>query len=129
MRSCRYGFALLEAVVATAIVGFVSIAVLGMLSEQLHASRSVAPALYAAELGRTRLFALRMMPPARLRALPDSLSAGVEVTPTGEFFWQIAVGAVQNEPALLMSTVHVSGRGEFTASTYTFDATHVAATK
>ena len=69
------------------------------------------------------------MPPERLRSLPDSLLAGVEATPSGEFYWQATVEAVQDEPTLVATTVRVTGAGEFTASTYFFDAAHAASAK
>lgn len=129
MTTRRSGLALLEAVVAIAIVGFVSVAVLLTLSAQLQASREVGPALIAAEIGRARLMTLRLTPPELLQSLPDSLSAGAEVTRDGEFFWHATVDEVPGQPALVESTIRVTGAGQFVASTYFFRPTRDASTR
>jgi hypothetical protein len=126
MKPLRGGLALLEAVVATAIIGFVSVAVLMTLAEQLRASREVGPALLASEIGRGRLMKLRLTPSELLMSLPDSLLAGIEETPSGEFFWRTTVEDVPGQPALLESTVSVVGAGRFSVSTYFFKSEHAA---
>jgi type II secretory pathway pseudopilin PulG len=129
MKTHPRGLALLEAVIAVAIVGFVSVAILIALGQQLRAAREVQPALFAAELGRSRLLALRLTPPELLQSLPDSLVAGVEVTPAGAFYWQTKIETVSGQPALLESTVRVTGAGEFVASTFFFNAKDASLSK
>jgi type II secretion system protein I len=118
------GFALLEAVVATAIVSLVVLAVLAALGAQLRASQGIGPSLIAAEIGREKLMSLRLIPPELLRSLPDSLAAGVVDTPGGQYFWRTSSEEVADRRALLQMTVRVSGNGQFTASTYFFDPSH-----
>jgi type II secretory pathway pseudopilin PulG len=111
------GFALLEAVAAIAIIGIVALSTLELLRQQIESSQHIEPALIAAEVGRQKLMAARLANPRALGALPDSLTAGIVLDGSGQYFWRVTLDAYPNHQHLGLLSVEVRGPGAFEAKT------------
>jgi Tfp pilus assembly protein PilV len=109
--SNRQGFSLLEAVVAAAIVGLVSIAALGALAAELRVAGTARRALEEAALAQDRMAAMRVLPAATLRSLPDSLSRGAFPEPFARYRWEAAAREVRGEQGLVDVEVRVISDG------------------
>jgi prepilin-type N-terminal cleavage/methylation domain-containing protein len=103
----RAGFALLEAIVASAIVGLVAVAAYGAAAADLRAAHRAEVALRASALAEYRLATVALLDAAAVRALPDSLARGRFAAPFADAQWAASSAAVPGEPALVDVTVRV----------------------
>jgi prepilin-type N-terminal cleavage/methylation domain-containing protein len=83
----RAGFTLLEAAVAIAIVGIISIAALSAFSADLRAAQRAQELLPASALAQERMAALELADPTQLSTLPDSLLRGRFSAPFERYEW------------------------------------------
>ncbi len=86
--SPRRGFVLLEAVVALLVVGLAAAGALELIAAHLRAAARQPVLLTATALAQDRLAAIRLLDPAALRRLPDSVSGGEFPTPFAGFRWR-----------------------------------------
>lgn len=101
------GFTLLEVVVAFAIVGAVSVAVLSAVGGEIRAEARAQTAMTADALASDRLETLRLLPASELVRLPDSLAQGRFGEPHDNFTWSVRVEPVLGEPSLHRVRVEV----------------------
>ena len=107
----RDGFVLLEAVVALAVIGLFSIALLAALGAQVRAADRGSVLLVERALAEDRLMALQLLDYDGLAGLPDSLQQGRFAEPFDEFSWTAAAEPLDEEYDLISATVIVEGRG------------------
>jgi len=107
----RAGFSLLEAVVALAVLGAVSVAALAALGAQLRTSERAATALTAEALTDDRLARARLLDRDELAHLPDSLAAGRFDVPWDRFSWRIGSREVLDHTDVFEVTVAVRWEG------------------
>jgi prepilin-type N-terminal cleavage/methylation domain-containing protein len=100
MRS-RRGFTLLEAAMAMAIIGVITVTLFGALAADLRAAAKAKEILPAAALARERLAVLEVLNPRTLRMLPDSLSRGAFAAPYESYRWKESVTEVSTAPGLV----------------------------
>ena len=117
MRSCtrtRGGFVLMEAVVALAIIGLVSIALLATTAAQVRTADKASLLLTARTLADERMATLRMLSYDQLREVPDSLVTGTFPAPFENWSWRAEVVQInENEEYDLFSVgVAVDGFDE-----------------
>jgi prepilin-type N-terminal cleavage/methylation domain-containing protein len=113
----RRGFTLLEAAVAVAIVGMISVGALAAFSADLRAAQRSQEVLPASALAEERLAALELAEPTRLAMLPDSLKRGRFAPPFERYEWMATASPVRGERYLYDFTVRVqwdSGGAAFT---------------
>lgn len=103
----RAGFTLLEAAVAIAIIGIISIAALSAFSADLRAAQRVQELLPASALAEERMAALELADPTRLSMLPDSLLRGRFPAPFESYEWTASAAPVRGERWLYDFNVHV----------------------
>lgn len=103
----KRGFTVLEAAVAVAIVGMVSIGALAAFSGDLRAAQRAREVLPAAALAEERLAALELADPMRLAMLPDSLSRGRFPEPFNVYSWTASATPVRGERHLFDLAVRV----------------------
>ena len=108
----RHGFVLIEAVVALAIIGLVSIALLATTAAQVRTAGKAQRLLTARALAEERLAMLRTLHWQELRAVPDSLVAGTFPPPFETYTWQAEVTPAEGEYELYMATVIVDDGDE-----------------
>ena len=113
----RRGFTLLEAVVAMAIIGVISVGALAAFSADLRAADRAHRILPAAALAQERLATLEIKEPTMLDVLPDSLTRGRFDVPFEDYSWTAVVKRVRATPRLITLSVAVSWEnGSFTLS-------------
>lgn len=115
MRSCtdnRNGFALLEAVIALAVIGLVVIALMAATAGQDRTAGKVTLLLTARSLADERLATLRMLDNRALLDLPDSLAGGSFDPPFGAYSWTMRVVQVGSERDLFSAVVTVQTADE-----------------
>ena len=105
------GFTLLEALVAIMIVGLAAVAALETVGAELRTASRAKHALHAAALAEYRLETLRVLPPAELRSLPDSLDGGAFPAPLQRYRWTAATREVAGEPGLFDASVVIAWDG------------------
>jgi type II secretory pathway pseudopilin PulG len=105
----RGGFVLLEAVVALAILGVASIALLQVRAQQIHVATQARELLTTQALAEDRLSAIRLLDYAMLEDPPDSLSEGVFPPPFENFTWTAEIGLIEDEYDLFGVEVVVLG--------------------
>jgi prepilin-type N-terminal cleavage/methylation domain-containing protein len=103
----RAGFTLLEAAVAIAIVGIISIAALSAFSADLRAAQRAQELLPASALAQERMAALELADPTQLSTLPDSLLRGRFSAPFERYEWTAFAAPVRGERWLYDFNVHV----------------------
>jgi type II secretory pathway pseudopilin PulG len=108
----RGGFVLLEAVVALAIIGVVSIALLETTGTQLRAAGQAKTLLVARTLAEDRIAALQLLDYDGLQDPPDSLLAGTFGPPFEAYTWTSSVETMEDEYDLFGVQVTVEGNGE-----------------
>lgn len=114
----RRGFTLLEATVALAIVGTVSIGALEAFAAESRAARRARDAAPAEAVASERLAQLSLLDARSLQALPDSLSRGATPAGAREYRWTAAARPVVGEPDLFQLQVAVRwDSGEYTLAT------------
>jgi type II secretory pathway pseudopilin PulG len=109
--SSKRGFTVLEAAVAIAIVGMISIAALAAFSGDLRAAHRAGELLPAAALAEDRLASLELAPPAWLTMLPDSLARGRFAAPFAGHEWTASAKPVRGERHLYDLAVTVRWEG------------------
>ena len=126
--SRRRGFVLLEAVVALLVVGLAAAGSLELIAAHLRAAARQPVLLTATALAQDRLAAIRLLEPAALRRLPDSLASGRFPSPFEAFRWR-ATSAPSVEQNLYDVRVHITwADGGYTlASRQSASATAAAA--
>ena len=102
------GFALLEAVLALAILAVVTVAVLAHMGADMRTSARIRDVLPAVALAEHRLAVLELLPAAELEALPDSLSAGRFAPPLDRYAWSAMAEPMLGRPGLYEVVVEVS---------------------
>ncbi|MBI3567535.1 MAG: prepilin-type N-terminal cleavage/methylation domain-containing protein [Gemmatimonadetes bacterium] len=123
----RVGFTLLEAVVAMAIVGTVSIGALGALAAESRAAARARDTAPAAALARERVARLELVSRHTLAFLPDSLSHGEAAAGTQLYKWVATAKPVSQEHDLFDVAVEVQwAGGAFTLRTRTWRPPDVA---
>lgn len=110
--SRRAGFVLMEAVVALAIIGLVSIALLSATGAQLANANKANVLLTARSLAEDRLAALRLLDYDELKDPPDSLLEGTFLAPFESFSWTAVLEEMEDEYDLFGAEVVVTGLGE-----------------
>ena len=110
----RGGFVLMEAVVALAIIGLVSIALLATTAAQVRTADKASLLLTARTLADERMATLRMLSYDQLRDVPDSLITGKFPAPFENWSWRAEVVQIdENEEYDLFSVgVAVDGFDE-----------------
>lgn len=103
----RHGFTVLEAAVAVAIIGMISVGALAAFGADLRAAQRSQELLPAAALAEERLAALELAEPTRLAMLPDSLRRGRFTAPFERYEWTASATPVRGERALYDFTVRV----------------------
>jgi type II secretory pathway pseudopilin PulG len=103
----RAGFALMEAVMALAIIGMVAIGLLGATAAQVRTADKAALLVTARALAEDRMAMLRTLDWDGLGAVPDSLAAGVFPPPLESFGWTARVDPVRDEYDLFAAEVVV----------------------
>lgn len=109
----RDGFALLEAIVALAIIGTFAVAVLATLATQVRAADRAAALLVAQALAEDRQMAIELLDYDDLESLPDSLAAGIFPPPFDVYSWTARVEPVEDEEGLFATEIVVTD-GTFT---------------
>ena len=110
--SNRTGFVLLEAVVALAIVGLFSIALIAMVGRQVRTADQGSVLMIGQALADDRLATIKFLDAEALEDVPDSLRAGAFPPPFEDFEWNATVTPVQDEYDLFSVEIVVNGRGE-----------------
>ena len=111
----RRGFTVLEAAVAVAIIGMISIGALAAFSADLRAAQRAQDLLPASALAEERLAALELADPTRLAMLPDSLTRGRFGPPFERYEWTASARPVRGERSLYDFAVRVRWEtGEYT---------------
>lgn len=87
----RRGFFLLEAAVALLVIGLVAGAALELHATQLRAAARGPQLVTAVTLAGDRLAVVRLLEPAQLARIPDSLARGRFSAPFAGFRWQTSV--------------------------------------
>ena len=109
MRKAAAGFVLLEAVVALAILGVASIALLQVRSQQIRVASQARELLTAQALAEDRVSAIRLLNYELLADPPDSLMEGVFPVPFQSFSWTAEVALIEDEYDLFGVEVVVLG--------------------
>jgi hypothetical protein len=109
MRKATTGFVLLEAVVALAILGVASIALLQVRSQQIRVASQARELLTAQALAEDRVSAIRLLNYELLAEPPDSLMEGVFPDPFEDFAWTAEVALIEDEYDLFGVEVVVIG--------------------
>ena len=104
----RAGFALLEAIVAAAVVGMVAVGAFGAAAADLRAARQANAALRAEALAEYRVATLALLDAAAVRALPDTLARGRFAPPFDDAQWTAATAVIPAEPSLVDVAVRVA---------------------
>jgi type II secretory pathway pseudopilin PulG len=107
-RRNREGFALLEAVVALAIVGLAAVTMLTTLAAELRAAGRAREALESHALAEAKLASLRLLPRDELHPLVDSLRGGRFDAPFGQYRWEASSRQVAGQRDLFEATVAVA---------------------
>lgn len=107
----RGGFTLIEAAVALAILGTVSVWLLADFGAQLRAMDRGGEALVASALARDRMDAVRLAPPEDRLPLVDSLREGRFPPPLEDFTWRASTRSAVVDGDLVEVRVEVEGRG------------------
>ena len=103
----RCGFTVLEAAVAVAIIGMISISALAAFSAALRVSQRSQELLPAAALAEERLAAVELAEPTRLAMLPDSMTRGRFRAPFERYEWTATARRVRGERSLYDFVVRV----------------------
>ena len=107
----RRGFTLLEAAVAMAIVGMISVGALSAFGADLRAAQRAQEMLPAAALAEERLAVLELADPSWLAMLPDSLARGRYAPPFERYEWTATAVPVRGERSLYEFAVRVRWDG------------------
>ena len=103
----RAGFSLLEAVVALAVLGAVSVSALAAFGAQLRTSERATAALTADALAEDRLARVRVLEREDVAHLPDSLAGGRFDAPWERFTWRMGSREVLDRPDVFEVTTAV----------------------
>ena len=103
------GFVLLEAVVALAILGVASIALLQVRAQQIRVASQARELLTAQALAEDRISAIRLLDYELLADPPDSLLEGAFPVPFEAFSWTAEVALIEDEYDLFGVEVVVLG--------------------
>jgi type II secretory pathway pseudopilin PulG len=106
------GFALLEAVIALAIIGVVAVGVLASTAGQVRSADKAGGLVVARALAEDRTTAFRLLGYEELRRPADSLLAGRFSPPFDEYSWTARVVETEGENDLFTIDVVTEGRGE-----------------
>ncbi len=107
----RRGFTLLEALIAVVIVGLAGVAALETVGAELRTAARARHAHHAAALAEYRLETLRVLSPAELRSIPDSLAGGAFAPPLERYRWTASAREVPGEAGLYDARVVVRWSG------------------
>jgi prepilin-type N-terminal cleavage/methylation domain-containing protein len=107
----RQGFSLLEAVVATAIIGVTAAAAMGALAAEVRGADSARRALESAALAQHRLAVMQLLPAEVLRSLPDSLSRGGFPAGFERYGWEASAREVRAEDGMVELAVEIHSDG------------------
>jgi len=111
-RPGQRGFVLLEAVVALAILGVASIALLQVRAQQIRVATQAQELLTAQALAEDRIAAFRVLDYELLAEPPDSLMEGTFPPPFQDFRWTAQVALMEDEYDLFGVRVEVMGPNE-----------------
>src|SRR5690606_10528775 len=98
----RAGFALIESIVALAIIGTFAVAVLATLGAQTRAADRAATLLTAQALAEDRQMVLELLDHADLVSVPDSVASGTFPPPFEFYSWTARVERVDDEDDLFV---------------------------
>jgi hypothetical protein len=101
----------MEAVVALAIIGLFSIALLAAVGTQVRTANQGNVLLIERSLAEDRLMSLRMLDYDGLKEIPDSLAAGSFPEPFEDFSWTASASVVADEQDLFNASIVVTGQG------------------
>ena len=104
----RRGFTLLEAVVATMIIGVVSAGALSAFAADLRAADLAQRMLPAAALAQDRLTVLETSGSLALEVLPDSLARGRFTAPFDDYSWTASAHRLRALPGLIEVKINIS---------------------
>jgi type II secretory pathway pseudopilin PulG len=99
---------LLEAVIALAIIGMMSIALLAATGAQVRTADKAGLLLTARALADERMSMLRTLTYDELSSVPDSLQQGSFPEPFSDYSWRAEVAPVEDEYDLFTAAVVVS---------------------
>jgi prepilin-type N-terminal cleavage/methylation domain-containing protein len=120
----RHGFTLLEATVALAMIGAVSVAALAAFAAEMRTTDMARRALPAVFLARQRLAALELSAVSTAlgsSAIPDTVAHGQFQPPFDAYAWSATIVATHENPSLYDATVDVTwDGGDFTLRTRLF---------
>jgi type II secretory pathway pseudopilin PulG len=108
VRSRSDGFVLLEAVIALAIIGMMSIALLAATGAQVRTADKAGLLLTARALADERMAMLRTLNYDEMSAVPDSLQQGRFPEPFDEYSWRAEIAPVDDEYDLFTAAVVVN---------------------
>jgi hypothetical protein len=101
----------MEAVVALAIIGLVSIALLATTASQVRTADKASLLLTARTLADERMATMRMLSYDQLLAVPDSLLAGTFPAPFEQWSWRAEVVQIDEKEEYDLFTVGVAVEG------------------
>lgn len=110
----RPGFTLLEAAVALAMIGAVSVAALAAWTAEMRTTEAARQALPAAFLARQRLAALELAATSTAvgsAAIPDSVAHGQFAPPFESYAWSATITATHENPSLYDAMIDVTWDG------------------
>jgi len=107
--AAKSGFALLEAVVALAIVGMATVGAVDAIGGQVRTANQAIAALEADALAEERLTRARLLALEDLEHLPDSLRRGKFAAPWTGYEWTMSAETDRALPLLVHLRVAVSG--------------------
>ncbi len=104
----RSGFTLLEAAVAMAIIGIVSVGALSAFGANLRAADRARQMLPAASLAEEKMAQLELVDGRVLRMLPDSMAHGSFAAPFASYAWKAQAAEVRGETSLVEITIRIT---------------------
>lgn len=97
----RAGFTLIEAAAALSILGIVVVGWLAAVAGEVSSLTRASEAVTAASLARDRMTAIRLLRPAGVTRVPDSLRAGRFPPPLDAYAWEAESRPSAVDPVLM----------------------------
>lgn len=104
----RRAFVLLEAVIALAIVGIASTAMLAAIAGEMRTAAHLRELLRAQALGEQRLALVELLPADALLRLPDSVARGRFPAPFADYRWSASSMSARGVPGLFDLEVRIT---------------------
>lgn len=118
LRAPERGFSLLEAVIATSIVGLAAVGALEALGAELRTAERARHSVEAAALADHVLVRLRLLDTDKLEPLADSLRRGQLPSPFEDYRWEATLRSAPGKTAVYDLAVTIYwARGSFAEAT------------